>query len=454
MTNAELFAKFSQTAPFAVLTRCVAQHFISSELDDVFEAQRGGQYRREVAFSAIALAVADVALNFSENFNQAYRAHRATLAIAVTSFYDKIKATRTSVSEAVVSASAAKAAALQDALDYRPWQILSGYNVVAFDGNHLAKTDKRLGVLHEVTGAPLPGTVVARYDLQRELFERAYLLEDAHAQESSTCGRIVDDLQPRDVVVADRHFCIVAFLAGIAARKAQFAIRQHGRLQGVLRGKRRRIGRGGSGMVSEQALRLSADPQALVVRRVTVELDEPTRDGATAIHILTNLPAAVDAKTVAEIYRLRWEEETAFHRLQMTLTCELASVGHPRAALLLFCMAMVAYNMRQVVFAALSAEHDDQAIADLSHFHVSVEIARYTEGMSIALDEAAWAELIPTRLTGFAKFLRRTARAIDLAKYKKNPRGPRKKKPLRSRNVKSTHVSTAKRLQLARAKDP
>jgi hypothetical protein len=38
------------------------------------------------------------------------------------------------------------------------------------------------------------------------------------------------------------------------------------------------------------------------VRRITVELDQPTRDGDRTIHILTNLPAATaDAVQVAAL---------------------------------------------------------------------------------------------------------------------------------------------------------
>lgn len=454
MNQAELFAKFFKAAPFAVLTRCVAASFISDQLDQVFEENRSRQYKRGVAFSTLALAVADVTLNFCDNFNQAYYAHRQELGVAVTSFYGKIKATELSISEAVVAVSAAKATELQDALDYQPWELLPGYNVLAFDGNHLAKTDKRLQVLHETTSAPLPGTVVARYNLQRELFERAYLLEDAHAQESSTCPRIVEDLQANDVVLADRHFCIVAFLVAIASRDAKFVIRQHGRLKGVLLGKRKRIGRVNTGTVYEQSMRLLTDPSSMTVRRITLELDEPTRDGEHVIHVLTNLPATVGAKAIAAVYRHRWDEETAFHRLQMTLTCESASVGHPQAALFLFCMSMLAYNLRQTLFSALYAEHDEEEVNQVSHFHISVEVARYTDGMLVALDDKAWGELVPTRVSNLAKLLRQIARGIDLKRYRKSSRGPKKKKPVRSRNTKSSHVSTAKALNAAKEKDP
>ena len=446
MNNQDVLQKFIAKTPFAVMTRIAAQAVIAEELDQVFEEHREFQYEKNVKFSAVAMAVADVAMNFSENFNQAYKAHRKQLGVAVTSFYDKIKATDTAVSEALVAKSAEKASQLQDALGFVAWDILPGYRVYGVDGNVLTKTDKRLGVLRDAVGAPLPGKVVARFDLQRQLFDRAYLLEDAHDQESAVCDRLVEDLLPNEVLVSDRHYCIVRFLQQIAAARGRFIIRQHGRLKGVLLGRRKRLGRTSTGVVYEQKMKLSADKDALVVRRITVVLDTPTRDGETEIHVLTNLPAKVDGRTISDVYRLRWEEENGFHVLQMTLTCELASVGHPRAALLLFCMSMLAYNIRQVIFAALYAEHAEEEVEQVSHFHVSKEVSRYTDGMLVALDDDAWQELLPSSPRRLVSLLRTTARGVDLANYKKSRRGPKKKKPYRSRNAKSSHVSTARLL--------
>jgi len=449
MSNQDVLQKFTAKSPFAVMTRIITQAVIAEELDPVFEQHREFQYEKDVKFSAIGMAVADVAMNFSENFNQAYKVHRKQLGIAITSFYDKINATESAISEAIVAKSAEKACQMQDALEFVPWEILPGYRVYGVDGNVLARTDKRLAVLRDSAGAPLPGKVVARFDLQRQLFDRAYLLEDAHDQESATCDRLVEDLLPNDVLVADRHYCVVRFLEKIAATGSMFIIRQHGRLKGVLLGQRKRLGRTGSGMVYEQELKLSAKDDAMVVRRITIELDTPTRDGETEIHVLTNLPAKVDGRAISDVYYLRWEIENAFHVLQMTLTCELASVGHPRAALLLFCMSMLAYNIRQVIFASLYAEHADEEVEQVSHFHVSKEVSRYTDGMLVALDDDAWRELLPRSIRGLVSLLRTIARGIRLADYKKSRRGPKKKKPKRSRNVKSSHVSTARLLGIA-----
>lgn len=449
-----LFEKFVQKCPFAVMTRVLAEDFIANHLDDVFEDHREHQYESKLKFSALAFAVADVTLNFCENLNQAYKQHREQLGVAITSFYGKVRCTRPALSEAVVLHSARRAVQLQDELGYQPWEILPGYNCFDVDGNHLPKTDKRLKELRDSPGAPLPGKVVARFDLQRQIFDRTYLLTDAHDQELATCDRLVDDLIPNDVLIADRHYCIIAFFEKIAAAAGFFVIRHHGRLKGKLIGKRKRLGEIETGVVYEQTMQLTLAADSMKVRRVTVELFQPTRDGDDVIHVLTNLPADVGGQKVAELYRLRWEEETAFHVIQMTLTCESTSLGHPHAALLLFCMAMLAYNLRQVIFAALYAEHDEETVNEVSHFHISMNVSRYTDGMLVVLDDEFWHQYVPSRSTTLAMRLRELASETDLHEYRKSNRGPKKKKPKRSKNAQSKHVSTAKRIKLKSRKDP
>ena len=237
-----LFEKFTKKCPFAVMTRVLCESFFSQHLDDVFEESREHQYENQLKFSAMALAVADVTLNFCDNLNQAYTSHREKLGVAISSFYDKVRCVRPALSEAVVRDSAEKTIALQDALGFQPWEVLHGYQVYDIDGNHLPRTDKRLKALRDSPGAPLPGKVIARFDVQRQIFDHAYLLTDAHDQELATCDQLVADLVPNDVLVADRHYCIVAFLEKIALASSFFVIRHHGRLKGKLIGKRQRIG--------------------------------------------------------------------------------------------------------------------------------------------------------------------------------------------------------------------
>lgn len=450
----KLMDQFLNKCPFAVLTQAAIRGVIADEFDEIFEQHRSQQYEDTLTFSAMATAVADVVLRFAENPNQAYKTHKEELLVSLTSFYNKINATELQTSEAIVARSAQRAAELQDQLDYVPWHVLEGYNVYALDGNHLQESDKRLKPLRMLHDAPLAGTIVARFDLQRYLFDRAYLLEDAHAQESTTLPRVLADLQPRDVILADRLFCILPFLRATDEKGASFVIRQHGRFKGVLLGKRRKIGRTETGRVYEQAIQTDASADALQMRRITVELDQPTRDGDDVIHVLTNLPADVDALKIADLYRHRWEEETGFYYLTTTLTCELKSISQPKAALFLFCMAMMAFNIRQVVFAALYAEHDQESVDAVSHHAISKEIQRYTDGMLVVLDDDFWQHLIGPSPASLARRLRQFSRRIDLRDYRKSVRGPKKKvvkpKPKRPK----THVSTAKVLKEAAGKTP
>lgn len=443
-----LLTKFIRKCPFAVMTRVLCEAFIARELDGVFAESRERQYESTLKFSALALSVADVTLKFCDNLHQAYKQHHEQLGVALSSYYEKVRCIRPSLSEALVKHSAEKTIALQDELEFQQWDPLPGYRCFDVDGNVPPKTDKRLKALRDSPGAPLPGKVVARFDLQRQIFDRAYLLTDAHAQELATCDDLIADLCAKDVLIADRHYCIIAFFEKIAAASGFFVIRHHGRLKGVLLGKRKRIGKIETGVVYEQRMQLQETDGSMEVRRVTVELDKPTRDGDTEIHVLSNLPAEISGLNIAGLYRFRWEEETAFQILTMTLTCESSTLGHPHAALFLFCMAMLAFNIRQVVFAALYAEHDDEQVEELSHHQMSVDVFRYTDGMLVVLNNNFWSQYVPQHIPDQAKTLREIAKGIKLKDYRKSKRGPKKKPAKRSKNSQSKHVSTAKRIGL------
>jgi hypothetical protein len=447
MSAKKTLDKFIKKNPLTVMTRCIMGAVIGSEFDELFADNRCQQYDSEIKFSTLGLAIGEIALGTLENRNQAYLKYQEDLNVSSQAFYGKVNRSEPTISEAAVRHSAQQASQMMGHLDFVPWEVLPGYNCVSLDGNHMGKTEKRLKETRGLCAAPLPGTVVALFNHQSCLFENAYLLEDGHAQELTVLDQVVEDIQPIDLVMADRHFCITNFLLRIAAASGFFVIRQHGRLKGELLGKRQKIGRTETGEVFEQSLKIQDRDRILVVRRITVCLDEATRDGDEELHLLSNVPATdASALELAQLYRRRWEIENAFHTLTMTLNCEMKSNCYPRAALLQFCMALVAYNCRQVLLAALFAEHDQENVEQLSQYHVSKQITRPMEGMLTAIDEADWAELTPSTKPAIANFLRDVSRHVPVKKYRKTVRGPKKPKPKRKRCKAGTHVSTAKLL--------
>jgi len=50
------------------------------------------------------------------------------------------------------------------------------------------------------------------------------------------------------------------------------------------------------------------------------------------------------ATKLAQLYRRRWRIENLFQRLESVLHSEVRTLGHPRAALLAFGVALLAYN--------------------------------------------------------------------------------------------------------------
>lgn len=446
--------RFITTRPFCVMTRCIIGYVMSSKVDEVFQQCRQRQYEKELKFSVMAASVGDVALGFCDNFNQSYESFRDELGVSSVAYYGKINRVETRTSEGILEFAAQKSRELLDEIGAGQWEILKGYKCSVLDGNHLQKSEKRIGELRGLCAAALPGTVVAKFNLQNQLFERAYLLADAHAQESSVLDRVIADLDARELVIADRHFCIVKFLMDVAARSSCFLIRQHGRLKNGLQGIREQIGRIKTGMVYEQVMLIKQKEITMTIRRITVELDEPTRDGDLAIHILSNVPIEdATACELAELYHQRWEIENAFYILTMTLTCEVASIGNPQAALFLFCMAMTAFNCRQILFAALWKVHDQSQVEALSHFKVAKSIVMPMDGLITAIPESEWNLFVPQTTIGCAAFICDVARHADLKKHRKSGRGEKKPAPVRKYCKSGSHVATHQLLE-ARKKRP
>ena len=184
----------------------------------------------------------------------------------------------------------------------------------------------------------------------------------------------------------------------------------------------------------------------VTIRRITIKLNQPTRDGDSEIHILTNLPQrAANARKVAELYRKRWTIETMFQELTETLSCEIKTLGYPKAAIFAFCLALVAYNGISVIKAALRSVHGTDSVEEsVSGYYLSLEISKTYTGMMIAIPAKHWSVFRDMSVAELARTLKDLARRVDLSKYEKHPRGPKLPQPERIRTGRSHHVSTAR----------
>ena len=163
---------------------------------------------------------------------------------------------------------------------------------------------------------------------------------------------------------------------------------------------------------------------------------------------LSNVPAPrASAAQVARLYGKRWSIETAFFEITTTLACELNTLAYPKAALLTFCLALLAYNAVSLIKAALRSAHGRHKVnAEVSGYSLALEIGRTYDGMMIAIPAPHWALFRKLAAKEFANIFRELASSVNLARYQKHPRGPKKPPPERPAYQNGKHVSTAKLL--------
>lgn len=453
MSIAEQLSRFTDACPFAVMTRAVIGSLLDSQqLNDLFENEAERQYDRQIPFMAVVWSMAELALGTLASKNQAYKQYQEEIGASKTAFYNKLNRTEPKLSESLVRFSAEQACPLLKQLKFEPWEFLPGYRCYSIDGNHFGKTERRLKESRYLSAPPLPGTVIAKYDHQRDLFSSVYALECGHAQETTVIDRVIDDAEQGDVYFADRSYCIKRVVFGLIRAECFFVIRQKMTFTGNLLGQRKKIGQTETGVVFEQAVTITQGHDSRQIRRITVELFEPTRDGETVVHLFTNLPASTSALTIAEAYRGRWEIETAFHSLTMTLCCESKGNCHPRCAILQFCMAVVAYNARCLLMASLYAVHEDEQIDSLSEYQISLEVTSHIDGLCIAINEQEWSQLIGASSKSLAQFLITIAKTIDPSQYAKSKRGTKKPPPPKKKMQRNSHLSSQKLLNQRKRK--
>ena len=333
--------------------------------------------------------------------------------------------------------------------------LLEGYKAKILDGNHLAHSERRMGILRDVAAGPLPGQTLVVYEPETDLVTGVIGCEDGHTQERKLLDQIWPLVHKRDLWIADRNFCTTKFLSGVAARCGFFAVRQHAStLRWEREGRRRKVGKTDSGVLYERRLwLLDEDGKEFSVRQITLELTTPTRDGETVIRVLSNLPSKIPAAKIAALYRERWKIEHLFQKMTQLLRCEIDTLAYPKAAVFGFCVALAASNVLAATKAALRATHKDASLDDdLSDFMVAEELSGTYRGMMIALPGEEWTKLAALSDSEFMEWLLAIAKRVRLDRYQKSKRGPKKPRTRRTRFKKAKHVATSRLIDAAKKK--
>lgn len=451
-----LFARFAKHAPLSVMTRIVLENLIgAAQLDAVFRDVAQRQYTNELLFSTCADLLVEVTLFGCTSVNAAFLRNQEDIPVSVVSVYKKLQRVEPAVCEALVARTADRAQGVIAKLQAERPEPIAGYRLRIGDGNVLGRSERRLEVLRGTNVAALPGQSVVLFDYATGLISRIVPCEDAHVSEKRLMLELLPHLEPGDLFLGDSAYGTQEFMQGIRDRKASFLVRHHSslKLHPAPKGKgtapRRRVGVCRTGTIYEQMVTTATGQKFRAITLERSRSQKPLRNGKRELTLLTNVPRKkASARTLLSLYLKRWKIEEAFRQLTQDLSCEVNTLGYPKAALLAFSLAVLAFNCLACVKAALASRHGwDKVDGELSNFHMASEVKRTFEGMCIALSEEVWAPYAALDDLRLAAVLKELAATLCWARYRKARRGP--KKSVRKSCKRHQHVATAKLLTKA-----
>jgi len=448
----EILERFEKESAASVMAQITLEAAINEEwVDAIFERHRRGQYRKELLFSTVVKLMTPVSLGRYGSLHAAAQDMK-DLPVSLTAIYDKISRIEPQVLRAFVEGSAQRLETIVSKLPQKP--TLPGWQLRIVDGNHLPASQKRLKIMREEAGAALPGQTLVVYDPDKGLVTDILPIEDAHTQERAAMVGLLGKARSGELWLADRNFCTSTILESWQQAGASFVVREHARHQ--------RLQKEGTWIASQTPLiqqqYITPESQSNIQwRRIEITLEKPTKEGTQTIRLWTNLPEEITATQIAELYRKRWRIEGMFQRLESVLQSEISTFGYPRAALLAFALAIVAYNILSVLKRYIEEAHnnDDDTQGTTQPIEVSTyylaNIIRNTHGgMMIAIPPQIWSSYLNKDPAWISQKLLELARSVRKQSVRTHKRGPKKPKPIsHQKSTFSPHFSTAKLLNLA-----
>jgi hypothetical protein len=368
--------------------------------------------------------------------------------------YDKLKGVETPVSAAMLRVTTQKLMSIRSSTGMKFPDVIKGFHTYVLDGKTYNATEHRIEETRTDARAPLPGRAVALLDMRHQMFVDVQCDANAHRCERKIVEPLLErQLKPGALYLADRNFCDGSLIENFECHQSFFIIRQHGacpswrEISGEVPVEKGTDDQGQS--VSEQQIEVQlANGSWKIVRRVTVKLSSPTRDGDRELHLLTNLPARVRAGKIGSAYRKRWTIENCFGHLSRALNAEIRTLGYPGAAGLCFSLALLLFNVMSLVRWLLlkHGQYSDRyPIDDVSYYYIADEISRSQFTFDEVISRQQWRVFATMTSKEFARFLKQTAEQAHLARYRKHIRGPTKPRPKRRFNG-TRHVATQKLL--------
>ncbi|MBK6530231.1 MAG: hypothetical protein IPF99_11685 [Deltaproteobacteria bacterium] len=133
------------------------------------------------------------------------------------------------------------------------------------------------------------------------------------------------------------------------------------------------------------------DGRTLDLRRITIRLDQATRDGDMELHLLTNLPKEMaGAIEIADLYRSAGASRRRFNNSHSGSTRN-SRRWDIKAALFGFCVGLLSYNLLATVVASLRAVHGEKKVdEEVSGYLIANDVRMNAPGLDVMVEAEEW----------------------------------------------------------------
>ena len=329
------------------------EHLTAALCDGVWADVREKERRRELGLTALAEFWTAVILRAPDSLTQALAEANGALAggagssyprLDVTSqgFFARCKALRPEFFERLFEAFRARLEDAEPRCFATRHQDLArrfGGRVWMLDGSSLDQVARRLKVLWSDRRVPVPGMVVAFYDLCLGRLARLHHTRELQPQEGPCARALMGEVPAGTLVVGDRLYGQPIFLAAASEHGISMLVRRSRKVNFVPE-KRLSSRRVGGALIEEWAGTFGTAPgtKAQQVRLIRC------RKGRRCFELVTNVldPELLGADEALDLYRKRWQVERLFFELKEVLNLHRFYAGNLNAvAMQIYAAAIV-----------------------------------------------------------------------------------------------------------------
>lgn len=227
--------------------------------------------------------------------------------------------------------------------------------VFVLDGSTLDQVARRLKILWKDRRVPLPGSIVALYDLARGFPTRLDFDRVPTGKEPLGARRVLADVPMGSLTVADALYGLPHFFQTLSKHKA-FGLARRNRRAGMLKVRRLSSRSTAGGRLEDWLIDLGTSWRTETQRLRCIRWTK----GGKSLELLTNVldPERLSPQEALDLYRARWSIERMFYDLKEVLNLHRFYAANVNAVAMQVYAAATVYTALRAAQGRIARDHD------------------------------------------------------------------------------------------------